>query len=327
MDSRVLQATEADAGTRVDAFVAAHCGVSRARAQKLLEGATVNGKTVKASHTLRTGDAVELPAREDEVAFVAPVFQPESVELPPILFEDEDLLVVNKPRGLTVHAGAGETGATLVDILRAHGRKLSGVGPPERAGIMHRLDKDTSGVMLVCKTDEAHWKLATDFEARRVKKTYRALVCGIPPVRGRIEAPIARHENMRKKMTISPSGRFAVTEYEIERTWEKFALVRINLLTGRTHQIRVHLAYVGHAVVGDALYGGYHRALTLAPHEEARIAIENLHGQALHAARLEFEHPMTFADLSFEAEFPVVVQNLVMTLDSEGQFVKLGPGM
>lgn len=304
---------ESEAGQRLDVFVAAHLGVSRGRAQKLLEDATVNDKPAKSSQTLRSGDRVLVS--EAELQTHQPAVSTENSLLPPILYEDEHLLVLNKPRGLTVHAGAGEPQVTLVDILLAHSRTLSQVGPPERAGIVHRLDKDTSGIMMVCKTDAAHWKLAKDFEERRVRKDYTALVCGVPPERGRIEAPIFRHPSNRKKMAVVSTGRRAVTEYSVVQRWLKFALLNVDLLTGRTHQIRVHLSYVHHPVVGDELYGGLHRALSSAPNDDVRAAIETLSGQALHAARLGFAHPITEEQLNFEAPLPDDMQRVLDALN------------
>ena len=320
MENEVLQpqplyADENDVGTRIDAFLAAKFAVSRSRAQKILESVTVNGKEVKPSYTLRMGDKIVgavLPAEVETETVVTPPTSP----LPPILFEDNDILVLNKPRGLTVHAGAGDTGTTLVEVLQSHGRVLSNVGPSERAGIVHRLDKDTSGAIIVCKTDAAHWKLAADFEARRIRKTYAAICCGVPPAKGRIEAPIARSLSNRKKMTISPSGRFAVTEYEVEKSWARFALLKINLLTGRTHQIRAHFTYIHHPIAGDAVYGGYYRALENSPSEEVRAAFENLRGQALHAARIEFEHPVSGQKMSFEAPPPPEIAAILLALDA-----------
>ena len=303
---------EAEAGQRLDVFVAARLDVSRGRAQKLLKDTVVNDTPAKSSQALRTGDRVLVI--EDEAVIPEAAALSADAELPPILYEDEYLLVLNKPRGLTVHAGAGEPQLTLVDVLRAHGRTLSQVGPPERAGIVHRLDKDTSGIMMVCKTDAAHWKLAKDFEERRVRKDYTALVCGVPPERGRIEAPIFRHPSNRKKMAVVSTGRPAVTEYSVVRKRLKFALLNVNLLTGRTHQIRVHLSYVHHPVVGDELYGGLHRALSSAPNDEVRAAIEALSGQALHAARLGFAHPVTEKSLDFEAPLPNDIQRVLDAL-------------
>jgi 23S rRNA pseudouridine1911/1915/1917 synthase len=304
---------ENEAGQRLDVFVAAHLNVSRGRAQKLLDNATVNDKPAKASQTLRTGDRILISEAAPET-HPSPLI-PHPSPLPPVLYEDEHLLVLNKPRGLTVHAGAGEPQETLVDVLRAHGRTLSQVGPPERAGIVHRLDKETSGIMMVCKTDAAHWKLAKDFEERRVRKDYTALVCGVPPERGRIEAPIFRHPSNRKKMAVVATGRPAVTEYTVTQKWPRFALLSVNLLTGRTHQIRVHLSYVHHQVVGDEVYGGLHRALSSAPNDEVRAAMEALSGQALHAAHLGFMHPVTAEQLEFEAPLPNDMQRVLDSLN------------
>ncbi|RYG72494.1 RluA family pseudouridine synthase [bacterium] len=315
MENEVLQPEEGDVGMRLDAFIAAKFGVSRSRAVKILEGVTVNRKAVKPKYTLREGDRIR--GIENVVPEAPPEATGEPVgEMPPILFEDDDIMVIQKPRGLTVHPGAGDTGITLVEVLQSHGRTLSTVGPPERAGIVHRLDKDTSGVMIVAKTDAAHWKLAADFEARTIKKTYAAICNGIPPLKGRIEAPIQRSLSNRTKMTIAPGGRFAVTEYEIERQWERFTLLRINLLTGRTHQIRVHFGYIHHPIAGDVVYSGYYRALTNAPDDNVKAAIENLNGQALHAAKIEFDHPISGQRLSFEAPPPPEIAALVAALDA-----------
>jgi 23S rRNA pseudouridine1911/1915/1917 synthase len=296
-------------GQRADKYLASHFSVSRARAQALLEAATLNGAPLKSSHALRAGDVLELPevasaAQAAPPLVEAPVYEASEVEMPPVVFEDEHLLIINKPRGLTVHAGAGETGATLVDVLRAHGVTLSNVGPPERGGIVHRLDKDTTGVMAVCKTDAAHWALAAAFEARTVKKTYLALVSGVPRSPGRVEAPIARHPVSRQKMVVAPHGKVAITQYEVLERWPKFALCEIDLLTGRTHQIRVHFAYLGNPVAGDAVYGGVKRALDGAPDDEVRAALESLGGQALLAHKLAFAHPVTDEPMSFEAPLP-----------------------
>lgn len=304
-----------ESGGRLDVFLAAQLQVSRARAQKLVEGALLNGGAAKASATLKAGDVLELTveaaAEADDGVFDETL---QSIEVP-ILYEDAHLLVVVKPRGLVVHPGAGQESATLVEWLRASGRQLSGVGPPERAGIVHRLDKETSGAMIVCKTDEAHWKIATDFEERRIKKVYAALVCGVPTARGRIEAPIARHPRDRKKMTVTRDGRPAVTEFTVTRRWPKFALLDIDLLTGRTHQIRVHMAHIGNPVAGDGVYGGRKRALESAPNEKVSAALGNLSGQALHAAQLGFTHPVMNVPLHFSAPPPPEMQAIIEALD------------
>jgi 23S rRNA pseudouridine1911/1915/1917 synthase len=313
---RVLVAGEADAGLRVDSFLARELGVSRERAKKLLADATLFNAPVKSSYALKAGDEIKLTlAEENEPQTTASALDAKSVQLPPVLFEDEHLIVINKPRGLVVHEGAGETGSTLVETLRAHGKQLSSVGPSERAGIVHRLDKDTSGVLVVCKTDEAHWKLAQDFADRKITKEYSALVCGVPKARGRIEAPIERHPVHRKKMAVVASGRPATTEYSVEKNWQKFALLKVNILTGRTHQIRVHLQYINHPVVGDAVYGGLKRALENAPNDAVREAIEKLNGQALHAAHLAFAHPLTGEAMSIHAPLPEDMINVIQLLD------------
>jgi len=310
----VLHISPEAAGQRLDVFLAAHLNVSRSRAQKL--AVAVNGAAAKPSHLLKEGDEVALDLPEPPETTSQTDLVATDRPLPTILFEDEHLIVLDKPRGLAVHPGAGERQATLVDVLKAHSRPLSSVGPAERAGIVHRLDKDTSGAMIVCKSDAAHWKLAADFASRRVRKTYLALVCGVPPVRGRIEAPVERHPVQRKKMAVAASGRAAITEYTVVRTWHKFALLEVNLLTGRTHQIRVHLAYVHHPVVGDDVYGGLHRALDSAPHPASRAAIESLSGQALHSAHLAFEHPVTGESLEFAAPLPIEMQRIIESLDN-----------
>jgi 23S rRNA pseudouridine1911/1915/1917 synthase len=313
---------EAQAGQRVDAFVAAHLNVSRSRAQKLLEGATLNQTRVKPSHVLKLGDVLLLPEIETTIEEAAAQIASENMPMPELInklvfvYEDEHLMVINKPRGLLVHLGAGERVATLVDFLRQQNKPLSSVGPPERAGIVHRLDKDTSGLIIVCKTDAAHWKLAEDFSNRRLTKNYIALVCGVPPLRGRIEAPIERHATHRKKFAVVPHGKDAITEYNVTQHWRKFALLDVNLLTGRTHQIRVHLNCLNHPIAGDPLYGGEKRALDSAGNDEVRAALQQLDGQALHAAKLAFTHPMSDVPLQFEAPMPDDMQNVIAALNA-----------
>ena len=299
-----IEVGEEQAGTRLDVFVAAQLQVSRGRAQALLENITVNGAVEKAKYSMKVGDRVLVAQSEAPLVVGGEPLQNRDVELPPILFEDEHLIILNKPRGVVVHAGSGETGATLVEIFQSHGRQLSSVGAPDRAGIVHRLDKDTTGVMAMCKTDAAHWKLASDFAERRVQKNYLALVCGVPPKKARVEAPIARSPRDRKKMAVAHEGRNAITEYSTVQNWQKFALLDVNLLTGRTHQIRVHLNYINHPVVADATYGGYKRSLESSQTEAVREAIAALGGQALHAAKLAFTHPITNEELKFEAPLP-----------------------
>ena len=305
---------------RVDAFLSSRLEVSRARAREISKNATLNGAAVKASTALKEGDelAFDLDKVQDKTEKAATKWSAAQLARPlEILYQDDDILVINKPRDLSVHPGAGEDQVTLVDLLRARQIPLSDVGPLHRSGIMHRLDKDTSGVMLVAKTNAAHEKLAAAFQNREIEKKYWALCCGVPPTRGRIEAPIARSASNRKKMSVRPEGRASVTEYTVERKWQKFAQLSVDLLTGRTHQIRVHLAYISHAVVGDPLYGGLHRALDCAPNAETRAAIEALGTQALHARTLAFAHPITGAAMRFEAPLPPEMEAIVAALDLE----------
>ena len=300
-------------GQRLDKFVAEHLQLSRAAALKRLEDATLESVEVKASYTLRGGEILEI-GEAPEAPPAPPQVLAEDVSLPTILFEDEHLLVIDKPRGLVVHAGAGETGATLVDVLRAHGKALSQLGPEDRAGIVHRLDKDTTGTMVVAKTDEAHTFLARAFEERRVKKVYLALCCGVPRSPGRIEAPVARHPSNRLKMAVAPHGRAATTLYRVTESWPKLALCEVDLLTGRTHQIRAHFSYMGNPIAGDELYGGQKRSLESTQSEEVREALSALEGQALHAWKLEFEHPVSGDEMRFEAPLQPDFQNVLDVL-------------
>ena len=312
----MLQAGPDDVRARADAFLSEKLEVSRAKARQILKSATLDGQPIKPSYNLREGDELTFDAQsaDEQPPSHAKFSDAELAREIPILFEDDDLLVINKPRDLSVHPGAGEAQVTLVDLLRARGISLSDLGPLHRAGIVHRLDKDTSGAMIIAKTNAAHENLAAQFGAREVEKEYFALCCGVPPARGRIEAPIARSPSNRKKMSVRPEGRDSVTEYRVEAKWEKFAQLSVNLLTGRTHQIRVHLAYLGHAVAGDALYGGAARALDCAPDDAVRAALEALGSQALHARRLAFSHPITGEKLEFEAPLPAEIEAVVSAL-------------
>ncbi len=301
-------------GERLDVVLARRLNVSRAAAKARIENTKVNGVEAKASHSLRAGDIIEVG--DAAVVASSEIRIPGSGPLPSFLYEDDDILVLDKPRGLSVHPGAGEETATLVDVLRAHQIPLSTFGGEERAGIVHRLDKDTSGAMIVCKTDAAHEKLADDFKARRVHKTYAALVCGVPVARGRIEAPIARHQRSRQKMAVSTGGKMAITEYCSVREWTKFALLEVRIFTGRTHQIRVHLAHLHHPVVGDERYGGSKRALQSAPSDEVKSALQDLEGQALHAAQLSFEHPISGLPIIAEAPLPPEIERIIAALDA-----------
>lgn len=283
-------------GQRLDVFLAQRSGLSRARIQRLIADGQVllDGHPAKPSAPVGAGQRVRLTVPPAEPL----ALRPEVIPLD-ILFEDEDLLVVNKPAGLVVHPGAGRTTGTLVHALLAHCQRLPGIGGVERPGIVHRLDRDTSGVMVVAKTDVAHQSLSNQFKARIVQKRYLALAHGLlVHDRGRVEAPIGRREQDRKRMGVRrEGGREARTAYRVLRRLPEMTLVELHLETGRTHQIRVHLAHIGHPVVGDQVYGGRRE-------RRARGGEEPAERQMLHAWRLEFRHPRTGAWLAFSAPPP-----------------------
>jgi 23S rRNA pseudouridine1911/1915/1917 synthase len=238
--------------------------------------------------------------------------EPEAIPLD-VIHEDSDLLVLNKPAGLVVHPAAGNPSGTLVNALLHHCHDLSGIGGVERPGIVHRLDKDTTGVMVIAKTDRAHLALSLAFRRHTIRKTYLAVCYGIPkPAAGFIDAPIDRHPNNRKEMAVVGDGRPARTLYEIAEEFSGTATLSCRPVTGRTHQIRVHLAHIGHAIVGDPLYAGRQwRNLT---DPSARAACRSFPRQALHAWRLAFEHPVTKQPVEYEASLPDDLQGLVALL-------------
>jgi 23S rRNA pseudouridine1911/1915/1917 synthase len=305
------------AGARLDAWLA-RClpSLSRARLQALIvEGhVLLNGATTRASTRLRAGQTarVHVPAPAPAVP------QPEDIPVV-VVHEDAHLLVVNKPAGLVVHPGAGRAGGTLVNALLGHVRDLSGVGGVLRPGIVHRLDKGTSGLLVVAKDDEAHRSLVRQFAGRTVAKEYLALVLGVPSrAEGEVDAPIGRDPVHRQKMSVrAPRGREARSAWRVEERFDGAALLRVRIHTGRTHQIRVHLASIGHPVAGDATYGG---ARTPSSHQSAaRDALLSLERPALHAARLAFTHPVDGRRLEFEAPLPRDLLDVVARLRAASQ--------
>ena len=305
---------------------AAAVGLSRARIQDLIKSGQCvltrngTGKAVTSpSEKVKTGDRLTLclPPPEDSS------MQAQPMQLD-ILFEDDALLVLNKPAGLVVHPAPGNRDTTLVNALLAHcGDSLSGIGGEKRPGIVHRLDKDTSGIMVVAKTDKAHNGLADQFAAHgrdgRMQRLYQALVWGTPlPAAGTVDAALARSANNRKKIAISKStsARHAVTHYRRTASFAdgQVSLVECRLETGRTHQIRVHMAHIGHPVLGDALYGPGMKSRTVHLDDEQKSALETLNRQALHAAALGFEHPITGEAHFYEAPLPDDLQRLADTL-------------
>jgi 23S rRNA pseudouridine1911/1915/1917 synthase len=295
---RTAQLAESARGSRFDqALVEAFPGLSRARLQSLIrEGrALSDGKPAKSATRVKGGERVEL-------RLPAPVpALPEAENLPlTVLFQDRDLLVLDKAAGMVVHPAAGHWQGTLVNALLHHVRDLGGVGGTLRPGLVHRLDKDTSGCLVVAKTDAALAGLQAGFKTRSVEKTYLALVHGHPAAEGRIETPYGRHPRHRQRFSGKvQSTRKALTTYRVKERLVGASLLEVQLHTGRTHQIRVHLAEAGHPLLGDALYGGKRKG---EPH--VRAVQERLGRQALHAFRLTFAHPRTGARRTYEAPIP-----------------------
>ncbi|AXB81034.1 RluA family pseudouridine synthase [Megasphaera hexanoica] len=291
METRLLEASAADAGKRFDAYLSKELSLSRSFSRQLIEDGdgTVNGRPVKPNYRLCPGDAiaVRLVVQEELKA------EPQDIPLD-ILYEDSHIIVVNKARGMVVHPAAGNPDGTLVNALLFHCKgELSGINGVIRPGIVHRLDKDTSGVMVAAKTDEAHRGLAEQIKAHTAHRTYWALVHGnIVEERGTIDAPIGRHPKDRIKMAvIVKGGREAVTHFRVLKRFGDYTWVECKLETGRTHQIRVHMAYIHHPVVNDPLYG----------FKKDHFPIE---GQALHSHCLDLVHPVTGETMHFEAPAP-----------------------
>jgi 23S rRNA pseudouridine1911/1915/1917 synthase len=283
-------------GERLDLFLS-QTGVwpSRSFIQKIISAGGVkrNGKNLRASYRLEPNDEIEVSWYDPEPMQVLA----EAIPLE-ILYEDSDLIVINKPRGMVVHPAAGNYQGTLVNALLDHCKDLSGIGGVIRPGIVHRLDKDTSGVLVVAKNDLAHLDLASQIKARTVKRIYMTIVHGNPPENGRIEAPIGRHPVERKKMAVVPTGRTAATNYRVLEYLSSYAFLEVRLESGRTHQIRVHLSHLGYPVVGDPVYGW----------KKDRAPIQ---GQALHASVLGFVHPRTREYLEFSTQIPTELKTVL----------------
>ena len=294
------------AGERLDAFLARSVeGLSRSAAQKLIEDGLVTrcGKPGKKNDKLNVGDAVsyEIPA-------------PKAVDITPkempldIVYEDDDLLVINKPKGLVVHPAAGHSDDTLVNgLLYALGDDLSGINGELRPGIVHRIDKDTSGLLAVAKNDLAHTVLASQLKDHSMARTYEAIVCGVMKEdSGTVNAPIGRHPSDRKKMCVTQrNSKPAVTHWEVIRRYRGYTHIRCKLETGRTHQIRVHMAYIGHPILGDTVYG----------HKKAELGQSS---QCLHAGTLCFAHPRDGHPVVVYAELPQYFKDVLDKLEKMG---------
>jgi 23S rRNA pseudouridine1911/1915/1917 synthase len=307
-----------EAGLRLDLFLTGReIGLSRTQTRRAVEEGRVqvNDRLRPAGRKLKTGDVVVivLPAAEPSGVL------PEAIPLR-ILYEDASLMVIDKPAGMVVHPAAGHSSGTLVNALLYHCLDLSGIGGVLRPGIVHRLDKETSGLLVVAKSDEAHRGLAGQFKRREVKKTYQALVYGDPKTDGgRIEAAVGRHPTDRKRMsTESRRGRYAVTIWRVRERYGVAALLEVDIETGRTHQIRVHLTDLGYPVVGDRVYGGTGRIRTVGD-PAARSRMKAQGRQALHAWRIAFAHPVTGEKMKFSSPLPEDMADLCAFLREQGK--------
>lgn len=299
---------EESAGQRLDAFLAERVdGWSRSRLQRLIEDGEVlvNGQEAKPSHKLKSNDKIEA-----ELTTLPPAsFVPEEIPIE-IIYEDDEFIVVNKPAGMVVHPAAGVASGTLANALAFHFKKLSVAGGEARPGIVHRLDKHTSGLLVVAKTEAAHEHLADQFRAREIFKSYVALVHGqVEKDRGEIDQSIARDPRNRTRMAVVRGGRSALSLYHVRQRFDRFTLLDVELKTGRTHQIRVHLAWLKHPVVGDETYGGGRDNTVTDSVIRSRIA--KLNRQFLHSEKLGFRHPRTDQFMKFVAPLPTELADLL----------------
>ncbi len=314
IDTLSFQVEETDADSRLDAYLAARIEAwSRARLQRLIDDGDVlvNGRTAKPSYRLHVDDEIEVELTASQAA----TFTAENMPLQ-IVYEDSDLIVVNKPAGLVVHPAAGTQSGTLANALAYHFEHLSTQAGAIRPGIVHRLDKDTSGLLVAAKTELAHEKLADQFRSREVFKSYVALVHGVVDQEsGRIEQPLARDPRNRTRMAVVRGGRGALSLYRVRRRYDRFTLVDVEIRTGRTHQIRVHLSWLKHPVVGDELYGSG-RDNTVQD-LQLKLEISKLGRQFLHAEQLGFRHPSTEQMMRFSAAIPDELEELLTLLESK----------
>lgn len=303
MSNSLFKVTEEDNNERLDIFLTKHMnGLSRSHIQKLIatECVRVNSKLVKANYKINARDTIEINHPEPQMVDIVA----EDIPLD-IVYEDESIIVINKARGMVVHPAAGNYQGTLVNALLSHCGDLSGINGVIRPGIVHRLDKETSGVMVAAKTDQAHLSLAKQIKDRTASRLYIAIVHGnIRDDHGVINAPIGRHATDRKKMAVTfTNSKEAITNFTVVKRLKNYSVVECKLLTGRTHQIRVHMAYIGHPVVGDPKYGPQK------PHFKIK-------GQALHSSQLKLEHPVTGEIMVFSAPLPSDMQDILSSLNN-----------
>ncbi len=317
--TQIFRVEESAAGTRLDAFLAAQIADwSRARLQRLIEDGDVllNGRAAKSSSKLRAGDEIE-------VELIAPAinrFAPENIPLD-IVYEDDELIIVNKQAGLIVHPAAGVPSGTLANALAYHFQHLPQSAGEARPGLVHRLDRDTSGLIMVAKTEVAHEHLTEQFRARQVFKSYVALVHGrVATESGRIDAAIARDPRNRTRMATVRAGRPSLSLYRVRQRYERFTLLDVEIKTGRTHQIRVHLQWLKHPVAGDPIYGDGRDKTVADARLRARIAA--LGRQFLHAEQLGFRHPRTDEVMRFKSPLPGELAELLENLETDKAALK-----
>ena len=298
MNKLYLTVTDEFAEQRADKYISDNTELSRSFAEELLENGSclVNGTKCKKNYRVKAGDVVEITLPDME----EPEILPENIPLD-IVYEDSDLLVVDKPKGMVVHPAAGHYSGTLVNALMYHCKdSLSGINGVIRPGIVHRIDKDTSGLLIVAKNDTAHNGLAEQIKVHSFTRRYEAVVLDGIKENGTVNAPIARHKTDRKKMAVAPDGREAITHYEVIENYGKYTHLRLILETGRTHQIRVHMAYIGHPVAGDSVYGDGKPKW--------------LEGQCLHAREIGFIHPITGKELFFTSPLPEYFEKMLKNI-------------
>lgn len=303
MENREFLITEENKNKRLDTFLAENLdGKSRSFIQGLIEKeeVLVNSNIKKSNYKLRIGDEVQVNIPDPTHVNI----EPENIPID-IIYEDSDVIVVNKPQGMVVHPAPGNYEGTLVNALLNHCSDLSGINGVARPGIVHRIDKDTSGILVVAKNDNAHNKLSEQFKEHSITRVYLALVEGIiKEDEGTIDAPLARHPKERIKIAIVPSGRRAVTHYKVIKRFKEHTLVQCKLETGRTHQIRVHMCHIGHPLVGDPVYG----------YKKQKF---NLEGQMLYAQKLGFIHPKTNEYIEFQCDIPSYFKNVLDILEKQ----------
>lgn len=297
------------AGERLDVFLASAAEVTRSAAQKWIADGlvTVGSQVATKNQRLKQGDCVLVDLPEPELLDVVP----QDIPLD-IVYEDDDLLVVNKPKGMVVHPAPGHKDGTLVNALLFHcGKNLAAINGIIRPGIVHRIDRDTSGLLVVAKNDNAHVSLSSQISAHTFERKYASIVIGTPKSeKGTVDAPIGRHPTDRKKMAILAGGRNAVTHYEVKEQLRGYSRIELQLETGRTHQIRVHMASLGHPVLGDPVYGGDRTPF-------ARAQASRLCGQCLHAQTISFRHPRTGELMHFASELPAYFEKVLSILRQE----------